>query len=120
MTLDTVLVILTIAAILIPQRVPSPIGVWQGVAMDSLKFHPGPPCHTLQLAAGGPPLKRPYSRFRGACPQGGRPAAIFYRFGHPTPCAYVFSTRATPSISRAALFLDAKRRQDSRPREDRA
>jgi hypothetical protein len=23
------------------------VGVWQGVAMDSLKFHPGPPCPTL-------------------------------------------------------------------------
>jgi hypothetical protein len=25
------------------------MGVWQGVAMDSLKFHPGPPCPTLLL-----------------------------------------------------------------------
>jgi hypothetical protein len=29
------------------------MGVWQGVAMDSLKFHPGPPCPTLLRPAGG-------------------------------------------------------------------
>jgi hypothetical protein len=31
------------------------MGVWQGVTMDSQKFHP----------AGGPPLKRPYSLIMG-------------------------------------------------------
>jgi hypothetical protein len=46
----------------------SPRGVWQGVAMDSLKFHPGPPCPTHLRPAGGPPLKRPYIRFRGGPP----------------------------------------------------
>jgi hypothetical protein len=35
------------------------VGMWQGVAMDSLKRHPGPPCPTLLRPAGGPPLKRP-------------------------------------------------------------
>jgi hypothetical protein len=30
------------------------IGIWQGVAMDSQKFHPGPPCPTLLRPAGGP------------------------------------------------------------------
>jgi hypothetical protein len=35
------------------------VGVWQGVAMDSLKFHPGLPCPTPPCPAGGPPLKRP-------------------------------------------------------------
>jgi hypothetical protein len=44
------------------------VGVWQGVAMDSLKFHPGPPCPTLLRPAGGPPPKRPYSRFGGGPP----------------------------------------------------
>jgi hypothetical protein len=33
------------------------MGAWQGVAMDSLKFHPGPPCPTLLRPAGGPLLK---------------------------------------------------------------
>jgi hypothetical protein len=33
--------------------------VWQGVAIDSLKFHPGLPCPTFPCPAGGPPLKRP-------------------------------------------------------------
>ena len=39
--------------------------VWQGVAMDSLKFHPDLPCPTLSCPAGGPPLKWPHGRFRG-------------------------------------------------------
>jgi hypothetical protein len=53
---------------------------WQGVAMDSLKFHPGPLCPTLLCLAGWP-LPR-------ACPQGGQPATFFYPFEHPTPYAY--------------------------------
>jgi hypothetical protein len=39
--------------------------------MNSLKLHPGQPCPTL------------------LCPADGRPAAVFYPFGHPTPYAYV-------------------------------
>jgi hypothetical protein len=35
------------------------MGIWQGVAMDSLKFHPGPLCRTLLRPAGGIPPKRP-------------------------------------------------------------
>jgi hypothetical protein len=41
------------------------IGVWQGVAMYSLKFHLGPPCPNLLCPVGGPPLKWPISCFRG-------------------------------------------------------
>jgi hypothetical protein len=37
------------------------IGVWEGVAMDSLKFHLGLPCPTLLSPTGGPLPKRPYS-----------------------------------------------------------
>jgi hypothetical protein len=44
------------------------MGVWQGVAMDSPKFHPGPPCPTLLRPAGGPLLKRYNGRFRGGQP----------------------------------------------------
>jgi hypothetical protein len=40
------------------------MGVWQVVAKDSLKFYSGPPCPTVLYPTGGPPLKRPYSRFR--------------------------------------------------------
>jgi hypothetical protein len=43
---------------------------WQEVSTDSLKFHLGPPCPTLLRPAGGPPLKRPYSRFWGGLPAG--------------------------------------------------
>jgi hypothetical protein len=42
------------------------IGVWQGVAMNYLKFHLGLLCPTLLHLAGGPILKRPYGRFRGS------------------------------------------------------
>jgi hypothetical protein len=34
------------------------MGMWQGVAMDSLKFHPGPPCPTLPCPVGRSPLKQ--------------------------------------------------------------
>jgi hypothetical protein len=46
------------------------IGVWQGVAMDLLRFHPGPPCPTILCPAAGPPPKQPYGCFRGAPPAG--------------------------------------------------
>jgi hypothetical protein len=55
-----------------------PIGAWQGVAMELLKFYPGPPCSTLLRPEGVARL------------QSGRPAAIFYPFldtPHGTPCA---------------------------------
>jgi hypothetical protein len=48
------------------------MGVWQGVAMDCLKFHPGPT------------MPDPYM----LCFWGGQPAgqtAVFYPFGHRTP-----------------------------------
>jgi hypothetical protein len=46
------------------------LGVWQGVTMDSLKFHLGLPRPTLLRPADGPPLKRPYGHFRGCSPTG--------------------------------------------------
>jgi hypothetical protein len=45
------------------------MGVWQGVAMDSLKFHLGPPYPTLLRPAVRPPLRRPYSHFKGGLPK---------------------------------------------------
>jgi hypothetical protein len=45
-----------------------PMGVWQGVAMDSLMFHTGPPCHNLLRPVEEPPLKRPYDRFKDGPP----------------------------------------------------
>jgi YD repeat-containing protein len=56
------------------------MGVWQGEAMDSLKYRHGPPCPTLLRPAGKLPLKRP--------PAGRLLAAVFYPFGHPTTYAY--------------------------------
>jgi hypothetical protein len=46
------------------------MGVGQGVSTVSLKFHLGTLCPTLLCPAGGPPLKRPYGRFRGGPPAG--------------------------------------------------
>jgi hypothetical protein len=44
--------------------------VWQGVSMDSLNLHLGPPYPTLLRPAGGPPPKRPYNHFWGSTPAG--------------------------------------------------
>jgi hypothetical protein len=41
------------------------MGVCQGVATDSLKYHPGLPCPTFLRSESGPPLKGPYDRFMG-------------------------------------------------------
>jgi hypothetical protein len=54
--------------------------------MDSLKFHPGPPCSTLLCPMGGPSLKGLVAGV--ARLQNGLPATIFYHFGHPMPYAY--------------------------------
>jgi hypothetical protein len=49
------------------------IGVSQGVAMNSLKFHPGPPCPTLLCPVSRPPLKWLYGCFKGGpCTDCGR------------------------------------------------
>jgi hypothetical protein len=63
------------------------MGLWQGVTMDSLKFHPGPPCPTLLRPAGGPPLKRPCGLV--AYLQGWWSLPVVYPFGYPTPYAYL-------------------------------
>jgi hypothetical protein len=46
------------------------MGVWKGMAMDSPKFQPVPPCLTLLFPAGGPPLKRTNGQFFGGPPPG--------------------------------------------------
>jgi hypothetical protein len=46
------------------------MGIWQGVAMDSLRFNPGPPCHTFLRSVGRPLMKRPYDCFRLGPPAG--------------------------------------------------
>jgi hypothetical protein len=47
------------------------VGVWQGMAMDSLKLDLGPPHPTPLCPAGRSPLKRSLGRFRGAPGEGG-------------------------------------------------
>jgi hypothetical protein len=84
---------------------------WQRV--DFLKFHPGPPCPTLLHPAGGTPLKRPRTAVSGvARPQGGRPAAVFYPFGHPTP----YASRFRPTVERRTNGRVARARHDDEHR----
>jgi hypothetical protein len=69
-------------------EVEDPMGVWQGGAMDPLMLHPGPPWPTPLRPASGTPMKRPYGRYGVARPQGGKPVAVSYPFGYPTPYGY--------------------------------
>jgi hypothetical protein len=64
------------------------MGVWQGVAMDSLKFHLGLPCPTFLHPAGRLSLKLLTIVLWVVCPQGGQLAVNFYSFRHATPYAY--------------------------------
>jgi hypothetical protein len=80
------------------------ISVWQGVAMDSLKFHTGPPCPTLLCPASGLTPHCLMAVLGVACPQGGPPAAVFYSFGHPTPYDYAFRSVSPSRLSSLSLF----------------
>jgi hypothetical protein len=65
------------------------------------KVSPAPtmPCpSTLYMQ---PPLIWPYSRLRGDRQQSGRPAVIFYPFGHPTP----YDSRCCSSTPTALSWL---------------
>jgi hypothetical protein len=64
------------------------VGVWQGVAMDSIMYHSGLPYPILLHSAGGPPRNGLTAVSRVVCLKYGRPAAVFYPFGHPTLYAY--------------------------------
>jgi hypothetical protein len=59
----------------------SSMGIRQGVAMDSLKFHPAPHAQPFYVLRAGTPgtASRLFQ---------GWPASIFYPFGQPTPYAY--------------------------------
>jgi hypothetical protein len=79
------------------------IGVWQGVAMDSLKLHLGPPHPTPLCPLGRSPLKRSLDRFRGGMPAG---LAAFDRllpYWTPHAICYIF-------ISVAAATLKTKQK----------
>jgi hypothetical protein len=87
------------------------LGVWQGVAMDFLKFHPGPLCPTLLCPAGGQPLKRSYSCFSSVAPAG--QAACGHLLPPWTPRAVrlcVTSRDVTVTLPRSR-FRGVKRRQ---------
>jgi hypothetical protein len=78
------------------------MGVWEGVAMDSLKYHSSTSCLTLLHCVGRTPLKWPYCRFRGSPPIGWSactlllplwtPHAVHLCFNH-TRCTRVSSYR---------------------------
>jgi hypothetical protein len=87
-----------------PESLPL-VGEWQGVAMDYLKFHLGLACPIHLSPAGGPPLKRPYSRFRGGPPaevagtQGRLPAAISTLLDTPRRTPILLSPGKFPPFS---------------------
>jgi hypothetical protein len=58
------------------------MAVWQGVAIDSLKFHLGSMPYLSKPCGRATPKTAVSGVLR---PQGGWPTAIFYLFGHPTP-----------------------------------
>jgi hypothetical protein len=53
------------------------------------KVKPGPAISYPSTPYGQATPQTDFSRFRVALMQGGRPAAVFYPFVHPTPYAYV-------------------------------
>jgi hypothetical protein len=65
------------------------IGIWQGVAMDSLKYHPGVPCPTTLLPAGNHPWNNFMAISGVATCRVGGPRPSTHLLGHPTPYAYV-------------------------------
>jgi hypothetical protein len=67
------------------------MGVWQGVAIDSLKFHPGLPCPALVRPAGEPARNGLMAVLGMARPLNGWLEVVFYPFGHPV--AYVYAER---------------------------
>jgi hypothetical protein len=79
------------------------MGIWQGVAMDSLQFHLGPPCPTFSRLAVRLPLKWSTAVIGVAHLQGGRPAAIFYPFGHPT--LYVYGSSLIEMVKNLVLEM---------------
>jgi hypothetical protein len=89
------------------------MGVWQGVAMVSLKFHPGPPCPTYLCPAGGLPLKRPYRYFRGGQPKGRAACSNYLPFLTPhavRPCLHLhlsFGYHIFSSHSTQAKLMEA-------------
>jgi hypothetical protein len=67
------------------QSCHSGISVWQWVALDSLIFHPGPPCPTFLRLTGGQRATCRKAVSGVARPHSGRPAAVFHPFGQRTP-----------------------------------
>jgi hypothetical protein len=90
------------------------MGVWHGVVMDSLKYHPGPPCPTLLRPTGGSPLKRPYGRFRGDLPT--ERAAVFYPFEHHSP--YAYAPKRKLNLNRLSQGRAARQQRRERWGED--
>jgi hypothetical protein len=91
-------------------RVPSTehrfgaMGIYQWVAMDSIKFNQGSPCPTLLCPTDRLPQKHPYCHFRG-----GPPAAFFYPFRYPLPYAYGSNKNRQNDFSSSDGFLIRKK-----------
>jgi hypothetical protein len=63
----------------IPLVIPTIMPVREGVSTDSLKFHPRPAMPDPSMSCG---RATPQTALR---PFGGRPAAVFFPLGYPTP-----------------------------------
>jgi hypothetical protein len=77
-----------VSSLFLHESLDEAMGVWQGMAMDSLKFHLGRPCPTLLCPDGGSPLTQPYVGFRGGLPRGQEACSPLLPLGHRTPYAY--------------------------------
>jgi hypothetical protein len=95
---EAVLLIATHKASSLKEDIFDPsIVVWERVAMDFLKYHSGPPYLTFLHRAIGPPLERPYSRFRSGLTAGWAAFALFLSSWtpHAVRLCYLFG----PSIN---------------------
>ena len=87
---------------ILPYSVSTGMDVWQGVAIDSLRFCPVRLCLTLLRPLGGPPLKRLYNRFRSGPAIWRAACGRLLPPRHPTPYASGSHRRLRASASRAA------------------
>jgi hypothetical protein len=90
---------------------PISVHIWFNFKVNLSNFLP---CPTLLGPTGGPPLKQPYSRFRGGL-QGGRPVAIFCLFRHPMPYTIPASVSSMIRI-RHGQFVPGRNRKSKSAR----
>jgi hypothetical protein len=80
---------------------------WQGAANDQglPKVSLGPTMPYPSTPCRRPPLKRLHGHFGAGHLQGGRPAAVFYPLGYPTPYATAPTSPSSEAINSAKLAV---------------